>query len=735
MSIIEINAARRTFLKVAGLSGGGLVIGISLTGCGTDKPAIIDQKDVLTPNAFLQISAQNEVLFHCPRDEMGQGVTTGLTTIIAEELDIDPAAVVVKFASVHEDYTNTELGVQVTGGSTSVKTHYQQLRQVGAVTRQLLLSAAAAELGVEEDALSTDNGRVLVADRAYPYGKFAERARSLPLPKNVPLKSKSEFKYIGKKFARLDAAEKSTGTAVYGIDVEVPGMLRAVIKRCPVVGGKVAKLNSAKAEAIAGVTQVIDLGVSVAVIADKFWQAKTAAALLEIEWQLPKLAQISSPQLKADYAQAMQREEGEAEAERGDLKQAFASAEFVVEQDYWAPYLAHAPLEPMNAVVDVADGRADVWSGTQAPAAAQGLVARVAGLAKSQVTVHSCYMGGGFGRRSVLNHIVETTQLAVATGKPIQLVWTREDDIQNGFYRPASLMRLKAGVDSQGSITAWQAKRVGGNILPDMLEETLPSMLPRIVPGAAANWLAGIADSIYDGWAVDHASIEGLYEDYDLPNREVRHVTLNHGLPLLYWRSVGHSYTAFAKEVLIDELAQQAQLSAIDFRLKNTQNNPRLHQVIKAVSKAANQLTLSEGQYLGYAAHGSFNSYVAQAAVVSIERATIRVHQVVCAVDCGQVINPDIVRGQMEGAIMFGLTAALYGEIELVNGAVKQSNFHDYPILRMSEAPAVETIIIDSNEAPTGVGEPGLPPLAPAVANAVYAASGLRLRSLPLRLS
>jgi isoquinoline 1-oxidoreductase subunit beta len=364
---------------------------------------------------------------------------------------------------------------------------------------------------------------------------------------------------------------------------------------------------------------------------------------------------------------------------------------------------------------------------------AQGLVARFAGIEPENITVHNTYLGGAFGRRATLTHIIEVSEIATAANKPVQLLWSREDDIRHGVYRPASLMKIRAGVDSSGKVTTWDAKRVGGNIGPDALKGMLPGLFPGLGEGTI-NWMAGMADTAVQGWIADPTSIEGFFEDYDFENVKITHTTVNHGLPLTIWRSVGHSYTSFAKESMMDELAIAAGMDPVEFRLQNTKNNPRLNNVIRVAGEAMDAMTPDEGHYLGFAAHHSFATDVAEIAEVSVENGKVRVHKVTCVVDCGIAVNPDIVRAQMEGAIMFGLTAALYGNLELEAGEIQESNFHDYPILRMNEAPDVEVIIVDSGTEPTGVGEPGLPPIAPAVANAVFAATGQRLRSLPLNL-
>ena len=729
-----LNVSRRRFLKTSGVAGGGLVFGFTLAGCSSSTPPIVRLEGDFVPNAFLQITSDNHVRFYCPRDEMGQGVSTGLATLVGEELDVAPWEMEILWAGVHADYANPEFGVQGTGGSTSIKAHYRQLRQVGANVRAVLLEAAASQLGRPVAHLATDGGHVVVDGQRIPYGQFVATAAALEPPVEAPLRRASEFKFIGKEFARIDALDKSTGAAEFGVDVDLPNLHHGVVRRCPVVGGTLQSYRADKARAVPGVTDIVEIGSGVAVVADRYWSAKKAAEALEVAWNLPELAGLGTEQLRADYLAGLDAE-GDVADDRGDLEAGLAEADHVLENEYWAPYLAHAPMEPMNATVRIEGDEAEVWTGCQGIVAAQGLVARYAGIDKEKVRAHNTYLGGGFGRRATLTHVIEATQLAVATGKPIKVLWSREDDIQSGIYRPASLMRIKAGVDDAGRLTAWQAKRVGGNITPDTLRNMMPALLPGAVGEGAINWMVGLADGAFDGWVVDHSSVEGLYEDYDTANREVRHVTVNHGLPLTFWRSVGHSYTAFAKETMMDELAAKAGLDAVEFRLRNTQEKPRLHNVIQVAGERLRQWPRRAGRHLGFAAHSSFNTDVAEVAEVSVENGAIRVHEVLCVVDCGVAVNPDIVRAQMEGSVMYGLTAALLGDLDLENGAIKQSNFHDYPILRMNEAPSVEVVIIDSAEEPTGVGEPGLPPIAPAVANAVFAATGQRLRSLPLKLA
>ncbi|MFT5209119.1 MAG: isoquinoline 1-oxidoreductase beta subunit [Flavobacterium sp.] len=729
-----INLSRRRFLTSTAVVGGGLVIGFSLTGCSNDPFPITMAEGGMTPNAFLQITPNNSVVFYCPRDEMGQGVTTGLATLVGEELDVSPEDMEIKFAGVHSDYNNPDFGVQGTGGSSSLKAHYLQLRQAGANTRALLIEAAAKDLGINKSDITTADGHIIANGERYPYGKFVAAASLLPTPEEATLKSNSNFRYIGKKFPRVDAIAKSTGKAEFGIDIDVPGMHHAVVRRSPVSGAKLVSCDKAPALAMSGVTDVVEISSGVAVVAEKYWQAKMAASKLHPIWQDVPLAKVSTSTVRADYETAMSNDEGLTDTEEGDVETGFAAAEHVVEGEFWAPYLAHAPMEPMNAVVRIENGEADVWSGTQGISAAQGLVSRFSGIPTEKVRAHNTYLGGAFGRRGTLTHVIEATEVAVATKKPIHLLWSREDDIQNGVYRPASLMKIKAGADQEGNLTTWQAKRVGGNITPKTLENMMPALFPGLGDGTI-DFMVGLSKDAFDGWVVDHSSIEGLYEDYDAVNKTVNHVTVEHDVPLTFWRSVGHSYTSFAKESIMDELAEKANIDPVEFRVKNTVGNPRLNNVIKVAQQKMQGMQPAAGRHLGFAAHNSFFTDVAEIAEVSIVNKKIRVHKVTCIVDCGIAVNPDIVRAQMEGAVMYGLTAALYGDLDLEQGAFKQSNFHDYQILRMNEAPEVEVVMIDSGTEPTGVGEPGLPPLAPAVASAVYKATGQRLRSLPLKLA
>ena len=732
----SVNVSRRRFLQSSAVTGGGLVVGFSLSGCSsTALPLpVAAAEGAWTANAFVQILPDNTVRFYTARAEMGQGVTTGLATLLGEELDVNPLDMDVRLASAHEDYNNPLFGMQGTGGSSSTRAHFLPMRQAGANTRLLILQAAASDLGVELAALSTDNGHVVLAGQRYPYGDFIESASRLTIAADAALKPADQFQYIGRESRRVDAISKSTGTAEFGLDIDIPDLHYAVVVRAPVAGAKKLTADTAAARGMPGVTDIVDVASGVAVVAESFWQATQAASKVQVEWEETALSRVDTATLRADYAAALDAGDGVEGPDEGDVQAAFATASTVREADYWAPLLSHSPMEPMNAVVRIQGEEADVWTGIQFPFAVAGLVSRMADIPSENVRFHQTYLGGGFGRRGTITHLAEAADVAKQTGKPIQLVWTREDDIRQGPFRPASLMRIKAGVDESGQLVAWDTARAGGNISPNTFRTLLPALYPWLADFLVEG-VASASEMFFENFSTDESSTEGLFEDYDQPNTRVTHMTVEHGLPLTFWRAVGHSYTAFAKESMIDEIAQAAGIDEVTFRLQNTQSSPRRQNVIRIAGERMAEMTVPEGHHLGMAMHHSFSTDVAEIAEVSVENGQIRVHKVTCVVDCGQAVNPDIVRSQMEGGIIYGLTAALYGDLNLDAGAVKESNFHDYPMLRMNESPEIEVVIVDSGTEPTGVGEPGLPPIAPAVANAVFKATGQRLRSLPLKLT
>jgi CO/xanthine dehydrogenase Mo-binding subunit len=672
---------------------------------------------------------------------MGQGIYTGLTTIVAEELDVHPKSINVINASVHEDFNNIDHGFQATGGSNSMRSHFLPLRHLAANARLVIRQAAAQQLKLNLADIQTDNGSIVVNGKSLAYGEFANYANTIAFPEDAPLKDSSEFKYIGKNAPSLDGLSKSTGTAKFGIDVDFEGLYRAALKRCPVSGGMVKSFDDSAAKTMPGVKSVVKIHNGVAVIADHYYQAKNALAKLTIAWDLPEtLSAFNSDSTNDDngkglFKTALDSTVSTNAFEQGEGLDALKNADTVITAEYWAPYLAHVTMEPMNCTAKLTGKKLELWVGSQAPDLAKYTAAFHADVPKDNVTVNSTFLGGGFGRRSSTDFVAEAAAIAKKSGLPVQLIWSREDDMQNDYYRPAAMARFKIGINKDGLIDSWTVKRSGPQIAPYMFDDLIDGMMPSFLPNGMVDWLSKASYSIFDRLIVAGPSVEGLYEDYDAPHKSSDHVTVDPGLAIGPWRSVGHSYSGFFKESMMDEIAVLQKQDAVEFRLKHLTNNPKLANTLKvAAEKAGWNKPLPKGHYHGVAVHESFSSSVTQIAEVSITNNQIQVRKITCVIDCGLAVNPGIVKAQMESGIIDGLSAALYGEITLKDGVVQQSNFHDYPALRINESPEIDVVIIDSNDAPTGVGESGLPPIAAAVANGIFAATGKRLRSLPLRL-
>ncbi len=728
----EALTTRRQFLQMVGVTGGGLVVSVALPACAAPGLNFDHGAGTYFHNALIQIAPDSRIHFYNPRSEMGQGVYNGMTTLIAEELSTDPDKIEVHFAPVHEAYQSPESGMQSTGGSTSMRVFYTPMRQAAANAREALLQAAAEQLGVAKDSLTLDNGKVIAESGSYPFGDFTALAGQRPIPENAPLKPAAQFKYIGKETSRIDAPAKVDGSAMFGLDADFPGLKKAVLQRCPVAGGKVKSFDGDAVKAMPGVLAVVDIETGVAVVGEHYWQTRQAAEKLNIEWDLPELADLSTDKYFTQLRQQLTEDKGGKAHREGEGAKGLENASEVVKAEYSAPFLAHATMEPMNCTIKIDGDKADVWTSTQIPQVVQGLVARHAGLDAENVNVHSSFLGGGFGRRLYSDYVVEATKIAVASGFPIQLIWSREEDTRNDVYRPGSVARFEASVNDDGLIDTFFVKRAGANAFPAIIDSALPTLMPL----GLAEWVGNRVEGVVAGFELDTTSTEGLYEDYDAPNKEARHVTVDSGLSVGFWRSVGHSFSGFFKESFIDELAHHAGVDPYEFRMNNSKKDKRFAEVIKLAATKGNWGNPRHaGATQGIAAHTSFYSRVAEVAEVSVENGNIKVHRITCAVDCGLAVNPDIVKAQMESSIIYGLTATLYGKIDIEAGQVRQSNFHDYPMLRMQEAPEIEVHIVPSQEAPTGVGEPGLPPVAAAVANAVYKATGKRLRELPLSLA
>ena len=731
----KASMTRRLFLLSTGAAATGLIVGCS-TAAAKDKgySAIAG---AFEPNSFIQITADNQVIFYLPSSEMGQGILDGLTTLIAEELRVQPTAIEVRQASLHEDYKNPEMGMQATGGSNATRAQFLPLRQAAADTAAAIRNAAAKQLDQPLDKITLADGQIMVDGKSYGFGEFVAVAALMSVPENSPLRRPEQFDQIGRERPRLDALAKSTGTAEFGIDAEVENLYRAVVVRSPVLGAALKSFDASAALEQSGVVNVVEIKSGVAVVAQSYWQARKAAAVLELNWEKSELGLWSSDSIYNKFNETLNdsSQKGLECCDEGEGDKLLDQSATVVAADYYAPYLAHATMEPLNCTVEINGDACAIYLGTQNVQASAGAAVYYGDFDADKVKVHGAFLGGGFGRRGIGDDVAEAVLIAQQTGRNIQLVWSREDDMNNDFYRPAALVRMQAGVSEQGLIETWAVRRVGPNIMGYMLDEWVDALAPDYLNKGFIDWLSKLGQPIFNRFIADPSAADGIYADYDAPNKAVHHVTQDPGLRTGFWRSVGHSSNAFFKESFIDELAQRAGIDELQFRLANMQNNPRLIDATELVAaKAGWGKPLPEGHFHGLATHSSFGSAVAQIAEVSIKGTQIIVHKVTAAIHCGMVVNPGIVRDQVEGGIIYGLTAALHGEITLVDGVIQQSNFHNYPMLRMADAPEVEVHIVESQEHPQGVGEPGLPPLAPAVANAVFKASGQRLRDLPLRL-
>lgn len=699
--------ARRDFLKSSAALGSGLLLGFYLPGTArAAAPAA-----ALAPNAWLRIASDGQVTVFVDKSEMGQGVMTSLPMIVAEELDADWNKVKAEFAPAAPAYKHPWFGIQGTGGSTSVRSGWEALRKTGAAAREMLVAAAAKKWKVDAATCRTDNGFVLhtKSKRKASYGELATAAATLPVPAEPKLKDAKTFKLVGKGRPRLDTPAKVRGQAQFGIDVRLPGMLIAVAARSPVIGGQLKSFDGEKVKGIPGVRYVVEISTGVAVLASSYWAAMKGREALGLQWEPGPLANLSTPTLSAKFRELLAAPGVKAKSS-GDAAAALASGKRI-EADYEAPYLAHACMEPLNCTALVKPDSVELWVGTQAQTSCQLTAAKITGLKPEQVTVHTTFLGGGFGRRFAQDFVAEAVEIAKAVGKPVKLVYSREDDLRAAHYRPATLTRLSASLDAQGAPQALTIKTVG------------PSIMANAFPAA-----------VKDG--IDPSAVEGLADQpYAIPHFLAEWVRHEAGVPVWFWRSVGHSQNAFALECFIDELAHAAGKDPFEFRLGLLGNQPKARALLElAAAKAGWGKPLPKGQARGIAVHESFGSWVAQVAEVSVEGQRIRVHRVVCAVDCGQVVNPDTIVAQMESGIAFGLSAALHGAITLKDGQVQQGNFNDYPILRFDEMPKVEVILAPSGGPLGGIGEPGTPPIAPAVANAVFALTGKRLRKLPLAM-
>jgi isoquinoline 1-oxidoreductase beta subunit len=704
--------SRRRLLQAGVAAGGGLLLSLRLPYANGDAEAA--DADGFSPNAFIRIEGDGQVILTMPYVEMGQGTYTSIPMLIAEELEVDLTQVRLEHAPPNEKlYGNPLLGgVQGTGGSTAIRAVWRPMRQAGAIARTMLVAAAAKRWNVDPTSCHAQNSEVLHAPtgRSANYGDLATDAARMTVPETVALKQPKDFRLIGTPAKRLDTPSKVNGTAVFGIDVRPPGVKIATLAQSPVFGGRVKSVDDAAAKTVMGVRQIVRLDDAVAVVADHMGAAKKGLAALVIEWDDGPHATLSTDDILRELEKATLNS-GPVAQNAGDVVNAMASAVTKVEATYQLPFLAHAAMEPMNCTVHVRKDGCEVWVGNQVIARAQAAAAKTTGLPLDKVVVHNHLIGGGFGRRLEIDGVTRAVQIAMQVDGPVKVVWTREEDIQHDMYRPYFFDRMSAGLDQKGIPIAWNHRFAGSSIL--------------------ARWLPPAFNNGLDPDTTDGA----INLTYALPNMHVEYLRVEPpGIPTAFWRSVGPSHNVFVVESFMDELAAAAKQDPVAYRRALLDKTPRAKAVLDlAAEKAGWGQNLPRGVGRGVSIQFVFGTYMAQVAEVEVSKdGAVRVRRVVCAVDCGTVVNPDTVQAQVQGAIIFGITAALYGEITLKDGRVEQTNFDTYQVLRMNEVPAIEVHIVQSAEPPGGMGEPGTSAIVPAVTNAIFAATGKRLRKLPI---
>lgn len=706
MSAIPSNPSRREFLHTAAVAGGGLLVGFALPGRWT--AAAEAGSAPFKPNAFIRIGSDDSITLVVSMAEMGQGVLTSLPQLLAEELEANWGRIHVEQAPVDPAYNNPLFGMQGTGGSSSVKAFWEPLRHAGAAAREMLISAAAATWGVERSTCHARDGAVHHASgKTLSYGALAARAAQVPVPVDPPLKDAKDFRIVGKPLLRLDSPGKINGSARFGLDVQVPGLLTAVIARAPAIGAKVTSFDAGRAKAVAGVKHVVQIDAGIAVVADGFWAAKAGRDALEVNWDSGTISSLSSKGIREAMLERL-KTPGLVARNEGDVSTANPTAP--LEAVYEAPYLAHACMEPMNATASVTDAGVEIWAPTQASGVNRAVVAKITGVPPERVNVTTTLLGGGFGRRFAQDFVIAAVQASKAVGAPVKVVYTREDDMRGLFYRPAAVARIRSGVDAAGR----------------------PAFLDARVACPSVRQASGMGPPT----GLDETAVEGLHEwPYATPHVHIEWAQHEPGVGVWFWRSVGNSQNAFFAESFIDELAHAAKQDPVAYRRALLGSHPRHLAVLElAAAKAGWGTPVAKGHARGVAVCESFGSYVAEVVEASLRPdGTPRIHRVVCAVDCGMMVNPGIVRRQVQSAVIYGLSAALHGEITIEGGRVQQKNFDDYPVLRIDEAPTIEVHLVSSTENPTGIGEPGTPPIAPALANALFALTGKRVRRLPFK--
>ncbi len=709
--------ARREFLKFSVAASGGLLVGFYFPGAGMQASAQ-ESTSSFMPNAFVRIGTDEQVTVIVNHSEMGQGVFTSLPMLLAEELDADWSKVGFESAPVDPKYNHPAFGMQVTGGSSSVWSGLEQFRQAGAAARAMLVAAAAQRWNTDPSSCRTESGAVFdSSNRKLTYGQLVADAAKLSPPEHVQLKDPKNFKLIGKPIKRLDTSIKLNGKAIFGLDVNLPGMLTAVVARPPIFGAKMKSFDDSRARSMPGVRKIVQVPSGIAVIADTFWQAKVARDALRIDWDEGAMQSFSTTEMMQQFRERA-KSPGVSVRKEGDASTALAGAAKKIAAVYEVPYLSHLMMEPLNCVVDLRQDSCEVWTGSQFQTIDRANAAKTASLPNEKVQLHTTFLGGGFGRRATpqSDFVVEAVHVAKALGPPakVKVVWTREDDMQGGWYRPAFLHAIEGGIDASGNPVSWTSRSVGQSIMTGTPFEAM-----------------------MQGKAYDPASVEGIDDlAYAIPNLAIESHQINVNVPVQWLRSVGHSHTAFAVECFIDELAGLAQKDPYQFRRDLLSKQPRYLGVLDlAAQKSGWGKPLPKGTGRGIAVHFAFGSYLAHVAEVSVIDGKVKVHRMVCAVDCGQYVNPGIISAQIEGAAIFGASAALFQELTFENGRLQQTNFNTFPVMRMNECPVIETYIVESKEKSGGIGEPGVPCAAPAIANALFAATGKRVQRLPIRLS
>lgn len=732
--------SRRQFLKIAIFAGAGMTVSTQLPGCSGEKQQVelkIDpDQGHLIPNAWIKIYKDDRIQVRVNHSEMGQGITTALPMIIAEELEADWHKVAFEIAPVADVYKHPSFGIQWTVSSKSVESAWDILRQAGAGVRALFIAAAADSWKIPEKECRVENSRVFhdPTNRSLRYGQLIEKVAAVPVPEKAPLKTFDTFRLIGRPVHRLDNREKIRGTAVFGTDVKLPGMLMATVVHPPVFGAGVTSFNRQETMALPGIKDVFPIETGIAVVAMTFWQALKAIQTLAVEWEPHKNQAIDSDQLFKRWAK-MGKQKGKAFFKTGDSDKAFEKSGIFLESVYDLPYQAHGTPEPMNCTAEVTSDACKIWAPTQNQKGAQEIAARITGLDNASIRVYTTYLGGGFGRRALVDYVGEAVEISQRMKAPVKVIWTREEDIQRDFFRPASHHVMKALVNSRGIPIAWQHRIVGADVFGQVLPKVISAMLPDAVPRFIKNTATSLAHNLMPRLVAGRKGVVGAGPlPYAFENMRVEFIHDDPGIPICWWRSVAPASNCFAVECFIDEIAYKVNRDPFELRCDILAASPRLLAVLKLAAKKANWIEKSEKNvYQGIACHNFHETMMAMVAEVFFNpRREIRVHRVVCALDCGIAINPKIIEAQVQSGVAFGLTATLKSAISIRKGMAQQSNFDDFPILRMDEMPMVETYIVPSTNPPTGIGETAVPVIGPAVANAVFAATGKQVRRLPI---